>query len=196
MNVSRETSKRLQAYLELLKNWSAKINLVAPATIEDAWERHIEDSLQLLDLRPSPGPIWTDLGTGGGLPGLVIAMALPSQETETVLVESDQRKAAFLRHVIRTLEIQQTRVIAERIEVISGLGASTLTARALAPLPKLMTYVERHLGPSGTALLPKGRNWREEVAAAQLSWQFELTAHPSKTQPEAAVLEIRDIHAR
>lgn len=196
MNVSRETSQRLHEYLGLLKSWSAKINLVAPGTIEDAWDRHIADSLQLIALRPSPGPLWVDLGTGGGLPGLVIAIALPRSETEVILIESDQRKAAFLRHVIRTLSVPQTKVICDRIEAIPPVAASTLTARALAPLPKLMTYVGRHLDSAGTALLPKGRNWREEVAAAQQNWQFDLTAHQSQTQAEAAVLEIRDIHAR
>lgn len=195
MNVSRETSERLTEYLNLLTTWSAKINLVAPNTIGSAWERHIQDSLQLIDLRPAPGNQWLDLGSGGGLPGLVIAIAAPWQRTRFTLVESDARKATFLRRAASALSLTNVEVVTERIEALTPQNAPTISARALAPLPSLMSYVARHLASNGVALLPKGRNWESEVRDARRNWSFNLTPHPSRTQAEAAVLEISDIHA-
>lgn len=194
MNVSRETIEQLLTYVDLLNNWSARINLVAPSTLPNAWSRHVEDSLQLLDLRPDPGPRWVDLGAGGGLPGLVVAIAAPS--TAVTLIESDVRKATFLRRASAQLNLPNVTVLSQRIEAAAPQQASTVSARALAPLPKLMAYVERHLAPDGVALLLKGRSWSDEITDAQQSWSFDVTPHRSATQPDAAVLEIRAIHAR
>lgn len=196
MNVSRETSERLQAYLSLLRRWSPRINLVSPATLEDAWHRHVEDSLQLLRLRPEPGPHWTDLGSGGGLPGLVVAIAAPDPATRFTLIESDKRKAAFLRRVVGALSLNNTTVLPQRIESATPQMASTVSARALAPLPTLVAYVQRHLAHDGTALLPKGACWREELRAAEARWRFACVPHDSVTQPGAAILEITSIHER
>lgn len=195
MNVSRETDD-LQRYVEFLKQWSAKINLIGPGTWAGAWQRHVEDSLQLAAIRPEGGPRWTDLGSGGGLPGLVLAINDKMGLTRYTLIESDARKATFLRHVKAQLSLTNTMVLGDRIESAVPQQSSTVSARALAPLPQLMAYVGRHLAPDGVALLPKGRNWKSEVREAERSWRFDYVAHPSTTDADAAILEIRDIHAK
>lgn len=195
-NVSRETDDRLVRYADLIRVWSRRINLVAPSTIDNLAERHIADSLQLLQHRPNPGPGWVDLGSGGGLPGLVVALASTSGETRFTLVESDSRKAAFLRRAVAELHLDNTAVVSARIEALPPMSASTVSARALAPLPKLLDYVARHLAPDGTALLMKGRNWRDELVAAQQDWKFDLMVKPSTTDPDAAILQIGNLRVR
>ncbi|UFM65862.1 16S rRNA (guanine(527)-N(7))-methyltransferase RsmG [Paracoccus sp. MA] len=189
-NVSCET-ERLAAYAALLRKWNPAINLIAPSTLEQIESRHIADCLQLAEIaRKSPGG-WVDLGSGGGLPGIVLAIMRPDRPL--TLVESDQRKAAFLRNAIRELSLTGANVLTGRIEDLDRLDAANISARALAPLPRLMAYVERHLAPSGTAWLMKGRNWQSEVSEARRDWKFDLTTHPSATDPDAAILEITGI---
>lgn len=195
MTVSRETAD-LQRYLTLLEHWSRKINLIGATTVDDAWHRHIEDSVQLATLRPQGGPRWTDLGSGGGLPGMVLAINAPDSGTHYTLIESDGRKATFLRHVKAQLNLTNVTVLTQRIEAATPQEATTVSARALAPLPQLMAYVGRHLAHDGVALLPKGRNWKTEVREAEQSWRFDYVAHTSATDADAAVLEIRNIHAK
>ncbi|WP_417523395.1 16S rRNA (guanine(527)-N(7))-methyltransferase RsmG [Marinovum sp.] len=192
LNVSRETFERLEIYVALLQKWSPKINLVSKATLEDVWERHIRDSLQLREAAVGLTGSWVDLGSGGGLPGLVIALLRSEELLPLVLIESDQRKAAFLRTVLRETESPGT-VIAERIEAAEPQNAAILSARALASLPKLLEFAERHLAPTGTALLPKGITWENEVAEARKSFQFSWEAIKSCTQEGAVILRIREI---
>lgn len=192
LNVSRETFERLEHYVELLQKWNPKINLVSRSTLDDVWDRHIRDSLQLRDAAKGLSGSWVDLGSGGGLPGLVIALLQSEVLAPVVLIESDQRKAAFLRTVLRETE-SPGKVIAERIEAAEPQGATILSARALAPLPKLLDFAERHLAPNGTALLPKGITWENEVAEAQKSFQFHWEAIKSCTQEGAVILRIREI---
>ncbi|RDW14588.1 16S rRNA (guanine(527)-N(7))-methyltransferase RsmG [Paracoccus thiocyanatus] len=189
MSVSRET-ERLRAYASLLRKWNPAINLVAPSTLDRLETRHIADSLHLAELAESTPGGWLDLGSGGGLPGIVMAIMRP--DFPLTLIESDQRKAAFLRSVVRELSLG-AKVLCQRIEVLDGLDAANISARALAPLPQLMAYVNRHLHPAGTAWLMKGRNWRAEVAQARNNWTFDLKPHPSATDPDAAILEITGI---
>lgn len=193
MIVPRETQARLQDYADLVRKWNPRINLVASATLDDFEERHVRDSLQLADLADVRQGEWVDLGSGGGLPGLVIAIAYADRPVRVTLVESDQRKAAFLRAAVRQLGLSNTRILSQRIEATPPLGADHLSARALAPLPKLLGLVKRHLRPDGVAWLMKGRNWREEHVEADKDWQFDLTAFPSKTDPEAAILKITGV---
>ncbi|MCR9110805.1 16S rRNA (guanine(527)-N(7))-methyltransferase RsmG [Marivita sp. XM-24bin2] len=189
MNVSRETQERLEIYLELLLKWSPKINLVSPATLKHASTRHFEDSLQVAAMLPDGTQSWVDMGSGGGFPGAVVAIALADQGVDVTLVESDQRKATFLRTVSRETKTP-FKVIAKRIEDIPPLNADVVSARALAPLDILLGFADRHLSENGTALFMKGSDWQNEVADARKKWRFTYEPHNSKTQPNAAVLEI------
>lgn len=190
MNVSRETEERFALYEALLCRWNPKINLVSPATIPDLRTRHIEDCAQLVALADPERGKWVDLGSGGGLPGLVVAIACADRPVTVKLVESDQRKAAFLHTAIRELDLPQASVICARIESIKPLNAAYVSARALAPLPRLMAYVKHHLAADGQAWLLKGAQWQGEVEEARRHWGFDLVSHPSKTQPGAAILRI------
>lgn len=190
MNVSRET-EALQLYAALLRKWNPAINLIAPSTVADLETRHISDSAQLAKLSASASGQWVDIGSGGGLPGVVMAISRP--DLGVCLIESDKRKCSFLRTCARELQLRNLSIVNERIEQAPALAARNLSARALAPMPLLMSYVVRHLDPSGTAWLMKGRNWQSEVDAARKDWNFDLIAHPSLTDPEAVILELAGI---
>jgi len=194
LGVSRETMARLDQLEQLLRKWNPAINLVAQSSIAALWQRHFMDSAQVFDLASPTKGIWADLGSGGGFPGLVIAILARewAPELQIILVEADRRKAAFLATVVRDCALP-ARIIAERIEETPPLGAQFLSARALAPLSKLLDYAERHLQQDGVAMFSKGSNWRDEVSAARKFWRFEVTAHPSMTDENAAILEIRGI---
>lgn len=193
-DVSRETHERLTTYLRLLEKWNPKINLVSSSTISDAWSRHFVDSAQLLECAPDEFDTWVDLGSGGGFPGLVIAVLLAkSQPTvQVTLVESDQRKSAFLRTVIRETNLS-AKVLSKRIEEADPQAAAVISARALASLPVLLALAARHATPKTTMLFPKGRKWQGELEEAQREWCFKHVAHPSKTDPEAVILRIEEI---
>lgn len=193
LTVSRETSERLEIYKSLIRKWNPKINLVATGDLADLQIRHIDDCLAVATLVPASAGLWADLGSGGGFPGLVIAIVKAETDLRFRLVESDGRKAAFLRTVIRETGLRNTEVRAERIEALAPLEADYVSARALAPLPQLMAYLHKHLLPTGKAFLMKGRQWRSEVQAAQADWTFTWTAHPSRTQDGAATLEISGV---
>lgn len=193
-SVSRETLERLTDFEQALLKWSPKINLVAKATYADAWSRHILDSAQLLPLSPDSFGTWCDLGSGGGLPGLVIAIlaAETAPTARVTLVESDVRKAAFLTMTSAQLGLS-TRILRKRIEEVAPIGAEVVSARALAPLPLLLGYCHTHLAPDGIALLPKGRTLAQEVEAARQSWHFDLQTQPSRLDPQSAILTIRNL---
>jgi len=193
-DVSRETRERLSIYAALVQKWNPRINLVSRASLENLRARHIADSAQLHDLAPHPVAHWADLGSGGGFPGLVIAIL--AQETGTpgrvTLVESDARKSAFLRTVIRETGIAAT-VLTRRIEAAAPLGADVLSARALADLATLLGHAARHLAPGGAAIFPKGASWRQEIAEAQSKWQFISRVDKSRTDPDAVILHITGV---
>jgi 16S rRNA (guanine527-N7)-methyltransferase len=193
LSVSRETISALRRLEELLQKWNQKINLVSKSTLDQTWKRHIVDSAQIFDLIPS-WRLWADLGSGGGFPGLVVAILAKEKcpETKTVLVESDRRKAVFLRTAIRDLELSAT-VHSERIENLNRMGADVVSARALADLPLLLYYASGHLREGGSAVFLKGSTWKQEVETARKDWLFSLAVHESKTDPAAAILEIKDI---
>ena len=193
MDVSRETEERLKAYVALLEKWSARINLVGRSTLSEIWTRHIMDSRQVFEAGPHHGH-WADLGTGAGLPGLVIAIlaAEEAPDMRITLVESDRRKAEFCRAVIREIELTAT-VISERIESTQPLNADIVCARALAPLDVLLTYADRHLKSGGLALFPKGAGHQAEILAAQKKWRFSLETVKSSTQSGAVLLKIGEI---
>lgn len=194
MNVSRETSDRLSMYEALLKKWNPAINLVSKASLPEMKTRHFADSTQLFRLMPPEAKVWVDIGSGGGFPGLVCAIisAELSPETQFNLVESDLRKATFLRSVSREVGIS-VNVYSERIEKMDSFNADTISARALAPLGGLLEFAKPHLRENGVALFPKGENYRAELAAARKKWQFECEEYESTTDSKSVVLKIRNI---
>lgn len=194
LDVSRETLTKLETFAKLLGKWNARINLVAPSTIPDLWSRHILDSAQLFTHAPTDARHWVDLGSGGGLPGLVCAILAHEARPECrfTLIESDKRKSAFLMTAIRELGLS-AQVLAMRVEQAAPQSADVVSARALAPLPTLLPLVVRHLAQNGTALLPKGKNHSAELAAARREWHFEHDAVESQTDPLARVLILKEI---
>ena len=189
VDVSRETM--LSAYLRLLLKWSAKINLVGMIDEQDAWKRHIEDSLQLVPLVAPQERTILDLGSGGGLPAVPMAICLPDHNITAV--ESDHRKSVFLQTTRRELGLSNLTVLSQRSEDLAPQDADLVTARGFAPLPRLLEHAHRHLGPKGRALLLKGKAVREEVSDARQRWHFNFDLHPSATAPNGAILEIREL---
>ena len=179
---------RLRAYAALLHTWTQRINLVSAADRPHIWARHIEDSMRLLPLIPPGTPRITDLGSGAGLPGLVIAIAsgIPAD-----LVESDRRKCAFLAEAARVtgapVHIHPTRIEAARLP-----PAPVVTARALAPLPALLALAAPLLAADGMMLFPKGARAAEEIAAAQDHYRFDLHTEGAGQSP---ILVIRNVQA-
>lgn len=194
LDVSRETVHRLDTLVEHLLKWNRAINLVARSTLDELWTRHILDSAQIFDLAPASARHWADIGSGGGFPGLVVAIiaAEKAPSLRVTLVEADRRKSEFLRSAGRECGIS-VEVIAERVEAVPPLGADVLSARALAPLPVLLGHAERHLAPGGIALFPKGAGHEAEIAAALERWRFSVQKFPSRTDRDSVVLRIGDI---
>ena len=191
--VSRETLDRLHAYADLLAKWTAVINLVAAADRPHIWSRHVEDSLRLLPLIPPGTARGIDLGSGAGLPGLVLAIAagIPFD-----LIESDRRKAAFLMEAARATGAP-VQVHCCRIEAAAIPPAPLVTARALAPLPALLALAAPLLAPGGTALFPKGARAAEELEQARQAWHMDAAQHGVPGQPGTvlAITNLRRIHA-
>ncbi len=188
LDVPRETEARLRDYLRLLLAWNARINLVAAVSEEEAWQRHILDCWQMLPILP-PGPL-ADIGSGGGLPGLVIAIG---REEETHLVESDRRKCAFLMEAARTLGLNHVRVHPARIEAARLPKIKVLTARALAPLTDLLGHAAQILRTDGVAVFLKGRNAEAELTAAAPHWLMRTERFPSRTDAQATILRLSEI---
>lgn len=191
MDVSRETIAKLHSLSDLISKWTKAINLIAPASLSDIWDRHIIDSAQLFGLAGPDWNHWVDLGSGGGLPGLVIA-ALDQGNRPVTLVESDTRKCLFLNTARRELNLNVT-VINERIETAKTEPADILSARALAPLVRLLDHANYYLAPTGKALFPKGEKYQEELDVAHKTWQITYEAHESITNADARILEISRI---
>ncbi|GIX09340.1 16S rRNA (guanine(527)-N(7))-methyltransferase RsmG [Elioraea sp.] len=187
--VTADQRTRLTAYAALIARWSPRINLVAPGDLPRLWDRHIADAAQLVPLIPPGSRSIADLGSGAGLPGLVLAIltGLP-----THLVERDRRKAAFLREAIRATAAPAT-VHAADAATLSPLHADLVTARALAPLPALLPLVARHLAPGGAALLPKGAAADAELTAAAPLWTMRIERFPSRTDPAATILRLTEV---
>ena len=195
-DVSRETTQRLDRFVELLLTWQGTTNLIASSTIPHLWTRHVADSLQLIDLAPD-ALVWADLGSGGGFPGLVIACALADRSGGAVhLVESNAKKAAFLREAQRITGAPAT-VHHERIEdFVRGFEgqADAVTARALAPLKPLLDMSFPLLGKSAVVgLFPKGQNVELELGEARRSWNIKVNLVPSRTDPIARIVVIRGL---
>jgi len=193
-SVSRETRLRLEVYVSLLKKWNRTINLVSTTSIKDVWNRHVVDSAQLLEIADVTVKSWADMGSGGGLPGLVVAILAADRlpNLKISLIEADQRKCAFLLTVKQALALEVT-IVPERIETCLPMNCDVISARALAPLDRLLSYSAIHLKKDGKSLFLKGRSYRSEIDEAQKNWNFVLTTHPSATDANSVVLEISKI---
>ena len=194
LNVSRETFLRLKEYEKLLFKWNAKINLVSRSTLDNFWNRHVLDSAQFLSSVSEKAGKWVDLGSGGGLPGLIVAIL--SDEIEPVnklfLVEADARKAVFLKTVCRELGLK-VEVYNNRIDALPPISANIVSARALAPLKTLCLYAKNHLEKDGVAVFAKGENWKSELVEAQKKWIFSYEAVKSTLHEGSVVLVLRGI---
>jgi 16S rRNA (guanine527-N7)-methyltransferase len=188
-DVSRET-QQIRKYVSLLNRWNSSINLIGPISDADLETRHIQDGRFLASLLPSGRTRILDLGSGGGLPGIPIAIDRP--DLAIGLVESDRRKASFLRAVRRELGLTYD-VYGQRIETLPCQNADVVTARALAPLRRLLGYVARHLPKTGIAFLPKGERWRTELEDAKRIWAFEWAVHQTPNTSSSVILEITDL---
>jgi 16S rRNA (guanine527-N7)-methyltransferase len=191
LGVSRETQARLAKFVDLLSHWQKNVNLISPNTMTEIWARHILDSVQLLSLRPFARS-WVDLGSGGGLPGLVIACVLVGRSDVKVhLVESNRKKAAFLRHASVALDLP-TLVYDARIEdVVPKLPVPEIvTARALASLDELIGLSILLLKSGATGLFLKGRDVERELTDARKNWHFLNKLHPSVTDPSGRIVEV------
>jgi 16S rRNA (guanine527-N7)-methyltransferase len=187
--VSRETLARLESYVALLIAWNRRINLVGPGTIGEIWRRHVLDSAQLFPLIPATARSLVDLGSGAGLPGLILAiMGVP----EVHLVESDQRKVAFMREAARvtgaTIVLHQ-----RRAEKLPGFAADLITARALAPLSDLLDLAYNFIAPHSILLFLKGQAAQDELTQARKAWKMRATLHPSISDPSGTILRLEQV---
>lgn len=182
--VSRETLDRLEVYAELLRRWSERVNLVGRNTLGDLWRRHLLDSAQLHAFIPDSTETLGDLGSGAGFPGLVLAiLGVPGVE----LMEADGRKCAFLREAIRVTGASA--VVREgRAEEMAARAYDIVTARACAPLDRLLGLAERFIGPRTRCLFLKGERAEEEIAVAREGWNMEVSRRPSRADPRGVVL--------
>ena len=196
--VSRETEGRLQRYVDLLLEWQAKTNLVAPSTLPNLWTRHISDSLQLLGLAPS-AVRWADLGSGGGFPGVVLACGLAETPGARIhLVERNAKKAAFLREALRVTGAPGTVHLADigdSVDRITG-KVDCVTARALAPLHQLIGYAEPLVKQGAKALFPKGQDVEAELTEATKYWSIKPHLHSSRTGGHGWIVELDHIERR
>jgi len=189
VDVSRETSDRLQILVDALERWQQKINLVSRATLADVWRRHVLDSAQVLPLIPRHAETLLDLGSGAGFPGLVLAALAP--HLQVTLVESDARKAAFLGEASRLMALKNVPSIRiGRVEAIPSILPDVLTARALAPLGQLLTWAARHRGDTTICLFHKGKGWQVELTEAMKNWDIPVQPSNSQTDLDAVILRI------
>lgn len=195
--VSRETMVRLAALETVLRRWAPRINLVARATLDDLWARHIADSAQLVDLAPPRPGLWLDLGSGAGFPGLVVAAILAERapDCRVVLIESDARKCAFLHAAAREMGVTVA-IETARIEAAFPHRADVVSARALAPLDALLGLAAPFCRPGTVLLFPKGRTVETELTKARQHWHIEARLHASRTDPLGRIIEVRDYHPR
>lgn len=191
--MKQETLDKLKIYQGLLDKWQSKINLISSKTLDEAWDRHFEDSMQVIDYIPDSAKIIFDLGSGGGFPGLVVAISRP--DITMHLVESDQKKCSFLKTVSRETDCS-AHVHNERIESVSCETApDVIMARALASLPDLFDYCHKWVeqNPDLVFIFPKGARAQEELLTLSKNWQYDYQSHASKTDEEASILVFSNI---
>jgi len=186
LDVPRETIERLEMFAELLRTENERQNLVSKSSLDALWERHILDSAQLIRFAPENARTWLDLGTGAGFPGLMVPLF---HSADVVLVESRKLRAEFLRTAASTLGIAaKVEILCARLETVPARPFDVISARAFAPLPKLLALAERFSTPGTVWILPKGRNAKSELDAARSSWQGDFRLEPSLTDAEAQIV--------
>ncbi len=194
-NVSRETLARLKAYVGLLQDWNARHNLVSAGSLADVWRRHVWDSAQLVRFIPEETQSLADLGSGAGFPGLVLAELL-RDKVQVTLFEATAKKCLFLQAGRDRLGLH-TIIRNARMEDLELEPFDVITARACAPLDRLLSYAQHFAAKRSVCLFLKGQNVGSELTQARKSWKMEVQQHPSLTDPSGAVLEIREIvHVR
>ena len=191
-NVSRETMTQLERLVDLVIAESAHQNLISASTIPHFWERHILDSAQLLALAPSEG-VWIDLGSGAGFPGIVIAIM---RAQPMILVEERRKRFVFLHDLVEALNLKNVTVHGGRLETMPATRAAVISARAFAPLDKLLTLAHRFSYPETLWILPKGKSAQEELEAAQESWQGVFHVKQSITDSDAAIIVASQVRPR
>jgi len=192
-NVSRETLARLKAYADILVDWNARHNLVAKSTLPDLWRRHFWDSAQLVPLIPETARTLADLGSGAGFPGLVIAAMRP--DLAVTLYEATTKKCAFLQAAADRMGISAA-IQNARLEDLPRRAFDVVTARALAPLPQLLTYAQNFVGSNSGCLFLKGQNVGSELTEAHKYWNIKASQVPSQTDPSAAIVIVRELGPR
>jgi 16S rRNA (guanine527-N7)-methyltransferase len=185
--VARETLRLLTIYVDLLIEWNERVNLVAPSTLPDVWRRHVWDSAQLIPMIPRETKIIVDIGSGAGFPGLVLAIMLGGPTVH--LIESTQKKCRFLEAVAAATGAP-VEVHWARAEDVKGLKADVITARAVAPLDRLLALAHPFFGPATIGLFLKGRSLNDELTGATKSWRLESTPIPSRSDPSGVVLRV------
>ena len=191
LGVSRETEARLERYITLLDDWRRRMNLIGPKEMDHIWSRHVLDCAQLMPMT-GPDARILDLGSGAGFPGLVLACAAGDAGGHVTMVESVGKKCAFLNAVISDLRLP-ARVANKRIEALPVGTVDFVTARALAPLVRLLDYSAPWIGKGATAFFFKGEHWREELTQAQECWNLAYEAIPSRTNETGVILKIMEV---
>jgi len=191
-SVSRETRRKLEIYVQMLDKWNKSINLVAKSTLNDVWQRHIIDSLQIADAAKN-AEHWIDLGSGGGLPGLIVAIskAESSPDTHVTMVESDQRKCTFIAAAADAMELDVS-IQCRRIEESTAQTYDVISARALASLPNLLELALPYRHDNTICLFPKGVKAEQEMNAALEIWNVNYDALQSVTDPSATIFRIQE----
>ena len=188
-NVSRETSDRIECVIRTLKEWSTQLNLIGKNEWRHIWRRHVFDCAQILEHIPRDANV-VDLGTGAGFPGLIVASSLSAEGIgKTHLVEKSTKKCLYLRAVVEGAKLN-AEVHNQRAEELTNLSADIVTARAFAPLPRLMSSASHLFGKDTIAVLHKGQNWKEELTAAAETWKFSSEAIPSRSGGSGVILKI------
>ena len=189
-DVSHETLVPLALHLDLVRRWRRRMNLVGLRSLDDPWRRHVLDSAQLARFVPAGAARIVDIGSGAGFPGLVLALLGGDAGPRVDLIESNRRKAAFLETAIRETGAR-ARAVCARVESRPVAPAPAVTARACAPLAKLLGWARPLLAEGGVAILPKGRRVDAELTAARRFWKMDATRHPSLSDPDGAILTVR-----
>jgi 16S rRNA (guanine527-N7)-methyltransferase len=191
--VSRETFDRLRSYSDLLRETAGRQNLISDATLDCLWERHILDSAQLARFEPQPGASWVDIGSGAGLPGMVLAILVAGP---VFLIEPRRLRVAFLNSVVDHLHLgDRVKIVGTKAESVEG-RFDVITARAVAPADKLLK-ISTHLSTRNSMwVLPKGRSAESELAEVRRHWHCDAEAVPSLTDPESGILLLRNVKAR
>ena len=194
LDVSRETIERLEAFETLLREENERQNLVSRSSLDRLWERHILDSAQLIRFAPATAATWLDLGTGAGFPGLLVPLFHPGK---AILVETRRLRADFLRAAASVLGIAaRVEILASKVEAVPTRNVDVISARAFAPLPKLLALAERFSTSDTVWILPKGRNAKSELDAARSSWQGDFRLEPSLTDADAGIIVASGVQRR